>query len=140
MAFVGTDLYLGTSDGLSVIKNAVASQCLGGCNGVPVADGFSGVDHVGLTSDGLNRLYLAINGQGVYRYTVSSGVITLISTGGIDANTRAVTAFAFVGGHSNLLQLDRLGNLWIGDDISDGRANFSGRLWYISSGALSNIP
>jgi hypothetical protein len=140
MAFVGTDLYLGTSDGLSVIKNAVASQCLGGCNGVPVADGFSGVDHVGLTSDGLNRLYLAINGQGVYRYTVSSGVIALISTGGIDANTRAVTAFAFVGGHSNLLQLDRLGNLWIGDDISDGRANFSGRLWYISSGALSNIP
>jgi hypothetical protein len=46
--------------------------------------------------------------------------------------------FAFVGGRSNLLQLDRLGNLWIGDDTSDGAANFTGRIWFISSGALSN--
>jgi hypothetical protein len=36
--------------------------------------------------------------------------------------------------------LDRLGNLWIGDDTSDGVANFSGRIWYISAGALPNIP
>jgi hypothetical protein len=51
-----------------------------------------------------------------------------------------VLPFAFVGGHSNLLQLDRLGNLWIGDDSSDGAFNFSGRVWYISAGALSSIP
>jgi hypothetical protein len=45
-----------------------------------------------------------------------------------------------VGGASNLMQLDRLGNLWIGDDSSDGKFNFTGRIWYISAGALSNIP
>jgi hypothetical protein len=140
LAFVGPDLYLATADGLSVIKNAVASTCQGGCNGVHLSDGFSGIEHVGLTTDGINRLYMAINGQGVYRYTISSGVTQLISAGGNDPNTGAALTFAFVGGHSNLINLDRLGNLWIGDDISDGNFNFSGRIWYISAGALSNIP
>ena len=140
MVFSGRDLYLATSDGLAVIRNAVAPTCLGGCNGVALADGFAGVEHVGLTGDGLNRLYVAINGRGVYRYTISSGAMTLISMGGLDANSGIATPFAFVGGHSNLLQLDRLGNLWIGDDTSDGKANFTGRIWYISAGALSNIP
>lgn len=68
------------------------------------------------------------------------GSMQLISTGGTDANTGAPITFAFAGGHSNLLQLDRLGNLWIGDDSSDGTFNFTGRIWYISAGALSNIP
>ena len=140
LTFVGADLYLGTSDGLSVIKNAVASTCQGGCNGVLVADGFVGTPHVGLTSDGLNRIYMAVNGQGVYRYTISTQQLQLISTGGNDPNTGAPLTFAFVGGSSNLMQLDRLGNLWIGDDSSDGRFNFTGRIWYISAGALSNIP
>ena len=98
-----------------------------------------GVDHVGITGDGLNRLYLAINGHGVYRYTISSGAMTLVSTGGPDANSGVVTPFAFVGGHSNLLQLDRLGNLLIGDDPSDGHANFTGRIWSISAGLLAGI-
>ena len=140
LAFVGKDLYLATSDGLAVIKNAVAPTCQGGCNGAPIPDGFSGTAHVGLTSDGINRLYVAINGQGVWRYTLSNGAMNLISTGGPDPNTGTALTFAFVAGHTNLLQLDRLGNLWIGDDISDGAANFSGRIWYISAGALSNIP
>jgi hypothetical protein len=140
LAFVGADLYLASSDSLSVIKNAVASTCQGGCNGVPVSDGFSGTAHAGLTSDGINRLYIAINGQGVWRYTISSGAMQLISTSGTNPETGATLTFAFVGGHSNLLQLDRLGNLWIGDDSSDGAFNFSGRIWYISSGALSSIP
>jgi hypothetical protein len=48
--------------------------------------------------------------------------------------------FAFVGGHSNLLLLDRLGNLWIGDDTSDGAANNAGRLWSISAGTLATLP
>ena len=140
LAFVGPDLYLATSDGLAVIKNAVATTCLGGCNGVHISDGFSGIDHVGLSTDGINRIYMAINGQGVFRYTISSGVTQVVSTGGHDPNTGATLAFAFVGGHSNLVNLDRLGNLWIGDDTSDGLFNFSGRIWYISAGALSNIP
>jgi hypothetical protein len=140
LAFVGPDLYLGSADGLAVIKNAVAATCLGGCNGVHISDGFSGVEHLGLTTDGINRLYMVINGQGVFRYTISSGVTQLISTGGSDPNTGVPVRFAFVGGHSNLVDLDRLGNLWIGDDPSDGNLNFSGRIWYISAGALSNIP
>ena len=140
LTFVGPDLYLATSDGLSVIKNAVASTCQGGCNGVLVADGFVGKTHVGLASDGLNRVYMAINGAGVYRYTISTGATQLVSTGGNDPNTGAVLTFAFVGGQSNLLMLDRLGNLWIGDDTSDGTANFTGRIWYISAGQLANVP
>ena len=139
MTFVGPDLYLGTADGLSFIKNAVATTCLGGCNAVHISDGFSGVDHVGLTTDGIDRIYMSINGQGVFRYTISSQATTLISTGGTDPNG-VVLPFAFVGGHSNLLHLDRLGNLWIGDDTSDGTFNFSGRVWYISAGALASIP
>ena len=140
LAFVGPDLYLGSVDGLAVIKNAVSSTCQGGCSGIRISDGFGGIEHVGLTTDGINRLYVAINGQGVFRYTISSGLMQLVSTGGSDPNTGAALRFAFVGGHSNLITLDRLGNLWIGDDTSDGNANFSGRLWYISSGTLSNIP
>jgi len=140
LAFVGADLYLGTADGLSVIKNAVAATCLGGCNAVHISDGFSGVDHVGLATDGINRLYISINGQGVWRYTISTQAMQLVSTGGNDPNTSTPLTFAFVGGHSNLLTLDRLGNLWIGDDSSDGHFNFTGRIWYISAGSLSSLP
>jgi hypothetical protein len=138
LAFVGRDLYLASKDSLSVIRNAVSTSCQGGCNGAAVADGFSGIDHVGLTTDGINRLYLAVNDQ-VWRYTISSGTRTLVSNSGTEPNG-SVLPFAFVGGHTNLLQLDRLGNLWVGDDPSDGVANFQGRLWYISAGALSSLP
>jgi hypothetical protein len=139
LAFVGPDLYLATVDGLSVIKNAVSKTCTGGCNAVHVSDGFSGVDHVGLFSDGLNRLYMSINGQGVWRYTVNTQAMQLISNSGTDPNGN-VLPFAFVGGHTNMLFQDRLGNLWVGDDSGDGRLNFQGRIWYISAGQLSNIP
>jgi hypothetical protein len=83
---------------------------------------------------------MAINGQGFWRYTISTGAMHLISTGGNNPSTGVTNTFAFVGGNSNLVMLDRLGNLWIGDDTSDGAANFSGRIWYISAGALSRIP
>ncbi len=139
LTFVGPDLYLGSTDSFSVIKNAVATTCQGGCNGVLISDGFTGTQHVGLTSDGINRVYVSINGQGVWRYTISTRAMTLISTGGTDPNG-VFLPFAFVGGHSNLAQLDRLGNLWIGDDTSDGLFNFSGRIFYISAGQLATIP
>ena len=140
VAFAGPDLYLGTADGLSVIKNAVSPQCLGGCNGVPVADGFAGSAHVGLTSTDPNTLYMAINGSGVWRYTISTQTTTLIATDGTDGTSGAAVPFAFVGGHSNLLQLDGQGNLWIGDDVSDGLRNFDGRIWYLSAASLALIP
>lgn len=140
VAFVGTDLYLATADGLSVIKSATSPQCLGGCNGVPVQDGFAGTAHVGLTSGGIATLYESINGSGVWRFNVSSQTTTLVATGGVNPVTGASTPFAFVGGHSNLLQLDGLGNLWIGDDSSDGTFNFSGRIWYLSAATLALVP
>jgi len=140
VAFLGPDLYLGTADGLSVIRNAVAAQCQGGCNGVPVADGFPGVAHVGLTSNDPNVLYIAMNGSGVWRYNVLTQTTTLVATGGIDGTTGAAVPFAFVGGHTNLLQLDGQGNLWIGDDISDGLRNFDGRIWYLSAASIASVP
>jgi len=139
LAFVGADLYVASTGGLSVIRNAISPACQGGCNGVVVADGFNGVNHVGITTDAINRLYLAIDGHGVWRYTISSGAMQLVSTGGIDGNTGGVDPYAFVGGNSNLMMLDRLGNLWVGDDVSDGAANFSGRIWYISAADLGTI-
>jgi hypothetical protein len=139
LAFVGADLYLASTGGLSVIKNAVSSSCQGGCNGVVVNDGFNGANHGGIASDGINRLYLAINGQGVWRYTISTGAMQLVSSGGTDGNTGAFLPYAFVGGNSNMVMFDRLGNLWIGDDASDGLTNFSGRIWYLSAAALGSI-
>ena len=106
---------------------------------MPISDGFAGTSHVGITSDGINRLYIGINGQGVWRYTISSGAMERMSVGGLDPNTGAPLTFAFVG-HSNLVQLDRLGNLWVGDDTSDGTFNYTGRIWYISAGSLATIP
>jgi hypothetical protein len=104
-----------------------------------VADGFDGIAHVGITSDGINRLYMAVNNQ-IWRYTISSHTMQSISNGGIDPVSGVSSPFLFVKGHTNLVQLDRLGNLWIGDDVSDGAANFDGRISYISAGALSSIP
>jgi hypothetical protein len=139
MTFAGSDLYIASSTGLSVIKNAVASTCLGGCNAVTVNDGFSGTTHVGVTSKGTSTLYVGVNGHGVFRYKIATGKSTLISTGGIDGVTGAVDTFAFVAGHSNMVQIDRLGNLWIGDDPQDGAANFTGRIWYISAASLATV-
>ena len=39
-----------------------------------------------------------------------------------------------------MLFLDRLGNLWVGDDIGDGRLNVQGRIFYISAAQLASIP
>jgi hypothetical protein len=141
LAFVGNDLWVASSDGLSVARNAPAcTGNRGGCgNAVAVADGFPGLDHVGLTTDGIDKLYVSVSGRGVFRRTISTGVMATVATGGLDP-TRTFQTFAFVGGHTNLLMLDRLGNLWIGDDTSDGIFNFTGRIWRISSGALSSIP
>ena len=138
--FVGPDLYIADQDSLSVIKNAVAPTCLGGCNAVPIPDGFAGTPHLGVSNDGLGNLYLSINGSGVWRYTIGSGRMTLVSTGGSDPNTGNPLTFAFVAGHTNLVQVDAAGNLWIGDDSSDGLFNFSGRIWEIPAASLASIP
>jgi hypothetical protein len=49
------------------------------------------------------------------------------------------SGFAFVGGHTNTLTLDGFGNLWIGDDITDGSLNFTGRPWRVPAASLTSI-
>jgi hypothetical protein len=131
MAFLGPDLYVVTDQGMAVVRNA--GTCLGnagGCgNAVTVQDGFVGAAHVGLTTDGASRVYFSVNGAGVFRYTPSDRRVVPVSSG-----------FAFVGGHTNTLTLDAFGNLWIGDDTTDGTLNFTGRLWRIPAASLASIP
>jgi hypothetical protein len=132
MAFLGPDLYLATDQGLDVIRNV--ANCInnsGGCgNAVRVQDGFSGSTHVSVTTDGAGKVYFGLNGAGtVYRYTPADGRVVPVSIG-----------FVFVGGHTNTLSLDPFGNLWVGDDPSDGAFNFSGRLWRIPASRLTSIP
>jgi hypothetical protein len=131
MAFLGPDLYMATDQGLAEVRNAGA--CVGnagGCgNAVPVQDGFVGTTHVGLATDGVTKLYFSVNGSGVFRYTPGDGRVVQVSSG-----------FAFVGGHTNTLTLDPFGNLWIGDDTTDGTLNFTGRLWRVPAASLTSIP
>jgi ligand-binding sensor domain-containing protein len=127
MAFLGADLYVATDQGLAVVHNA--TTCFnnsGGCgNAVPVADGLSGLAHVGLTTDGAGKVYFSANGS-VYRYTPADGRVVVVSS-----------RFLFAGGHTNTLTLDAFGNLWIGDDPSE--VNFSGRLWRIPASRLATV-
>jgi hypothetical protein len=131
MAFLGADLYVATDQGMAVVRNAGA--CIGnagGCgNAIFVQDGFTGSSHVGITTDGASKVYLSVNGAGVFRYTPGDQRIVPVASG-----------FAFVGGHTNTLSLDAFGNLWIGDDTSDGALNFTGRLWRIPAASLAAIP
>jgi hypothetical protein len=122
---------MATDQGLAVVRNAAA--CIGnagGCgNAVTVVDGFVGASHVGLASDGTSRLYFSVNGAGVFRYTPGDHRVVPVSSG-----------FLFVGGHTNTLTLDGFGNLWIGDDTTDGALNFTGRLWRVGAAALATLP
>ncbi|HYM60745.1 MAG TPA: hypothetical protein VEZ11_07620 [Thermoanaerobaculia bacterium] len=132
MAFLGADLYMATDQGMAVVHHAAA--CIGnqgGCgNAVLVQDGHVGADHVGIATDAASKVYFSVNGAGtVYRYTPLDGRVVPVSSG-----------FTFVGGHTNTLTLDGFGNLWIGDDTTDGTFNFTGRLWRIPAAALASIP
>src|SRR5262249_9784404 len=84
LAFVGPDLYIGTTDSLARISNAISPSCTGGCNAVAIADGFSGSPHVGLATDGINRIYMSINGRGVMRYSIQSQSTSVVSTSGVN--------------------------------------------------------
>ena len=75
----------------------------------------------------------------VWRYTISTGLSTPVSASGADPSGNNLP-YLFLGGKTNLLQLDRLGNLWIGDDPSDGKLNVQGRVFSISAAALAGLP
>jgi hypothetical protein len=140
LAFLGNDLYVGSIDAVSVVHNATSTACSGGCNATVIADGFPGVPHVGLTSDGVGSVYFAVSGYNqVWRYTPSTGLFSFIAQGGADRNGDNASAFSFVSSKCNLLALDQGGNLWIGDDTSNATTVGAGRLWTVSSLALSSI-
>ena len=129
LAFAGTDLYLGSVDAFSVIHSATNTSCTGGCNAVPIADGFSAVPHVGVTSNGVDTVYFSVATLNqVWRYTPGTGLFAFVASN-----------FSFVPAKSNLLTLDDTGTLWIGDDPSGGATVGAGRVWTVSPAALSTI-
>lgn len=139
MGFLGHDLYLGTDQGLNVIRNAdtcVGNQ--GGCgNAVSIVDGFVGASHPGITVDAnVQAVYFSVaarvaGGAGaVYRLTMDGRIVQVTS------------GFAFVATHNNTLALDTDGNLWVGDTrpgAVEGSTN-SGRLSRMPAAALASIP
>ena len=140
MAFFGPDLYLASADALSVIPNAASPSCTGGCNAIVIADGFTGVPHVGLTIDG-SSVYFAVAGNvnQVWRFSLLNKSFVLVAGDGTDRTGNIAASFAFAGAKTNLLNLDTAGNLWIGDDPSGGAAVGAGRIWTISAAALTTL-
>jgi hypothetical protein len=127
MAFLGADLYIGTDQGLSVVRNATA--CLGNAGGCGNAVQRLAGATVAVTTDGVGKVYFSANAAGtVYRYTPADGRVIAVASG-----------FVFVGGHTNTLTVDGFGNLWIGDDTTDGTLNFTGRLWRVPAALLQTF-
>ena len=149
LAFVGSSLFIGSVDSLSVILNPTSASCTGGCNAVALTDGFAGVAHTGLVYDGGQNLYFTVAGNPaipgssqVWRLSFQAGQQALyqfVAQGGADRNGANASNFSFVAGKANLLMLDGGGNLWIGDDTSNATAVGAGRLWTVSSTALATI-
>lgn len=138
LSFLGRNLYIGSADAFSVIRNATSTACTGGCNAVPIADGFNGLPHVGVVSDGLDNVYFAVSNQ-VWRYSESGATFAFVSQGGATVAGAPPTSFSFVPAKSNLLTLDSTGNLWIGDDTSNAASAGTGRLWSIPQATLAGI-
>ena len=145
-AFVGNDLYVASIDTLSVIHDAVSPACQGGCNAETITDGFAGVAHTGIASDGAGALYFAVAGNPlsagsnqIWRMSTSSGSFTFVAMGGVDRNGENASNFSFAASKTNLLTVDAGGNLWVGDDTSNAAAIGAGRLWTISAAALASL-
>jgi hypothetical protein len=75
----------------------------------------------------------------VWRYTPSTGLYAFIAQSGVDRNGNNGSNFSFVSSKCNLLAFDQGGSMWLGDDTSNASAIGAGRLWTISSAALSSI-
>ena len=128
LAFLGDDLYIAGVDGLGVIH--AATGCTSGCTATQVPGSLFRVTHPGVASNGVDTLYYLVN-NAVWTYSPATGAHAVVATGGTlpDGTT---SSFAFAAGQPNLLQLDGAGNLWIGDDTSDGRLTDFGRIWVIA--------
>jgi len=128
LAFIGSDLYIAGVDGLGVIHGATG--CASGCTATQVPGSLFRVTHPGVASNGVDTLYYLVN-NAVWSYSPATGIHVPVATGGTlpDGTT---SGFRFAAGQPNLLQLDGAGNLWVGDDTSDGRLTDFGRVWVIA--------
>jgi len=94
--------------------------------------GSANAGHFGIWADGIDTVYY-LRDANVMRYRISTGVHELFANSG-SLPDGTVTPLMFVGGKSNLLTQDIYGNLWVGDDTSDGVGNATGRVWFIAAG------
>jgi len=99
-----------------------------------------------MTYDGVEMLYFTVAGNPsitgssqVWRLSMQTGLYQFVAQGGADRSGAQASNFSFVAGKTNLLTLDGSGNLWIGDDTSNGAALGAGRLWTVSSNTLASI-
>ena len=116
IAFIGTSLYLATEDGLGLISNA--TNTVGQIpQSVRVGADGDGLDHPGITSDGVAKLYYLTSGSigVVYELNTANGWNSFISFFGVGADMGA-RAYHFPKGHSSLVAIDPNGDLWVGDD------------------------
>jgi hypothetical protein len=114
LAFLGTSLYMAIEDGLGVIPSAtnIVGQIP---NSQRVTTAASGMEYVGLVSDGVSKLYYLVSGPIGVVYELSPTFASFVSFFGVGADGGA-RAYHFPKGHTSLLALDPSGNLWLGDD------------------------
>lgn len=122
LAFVGNDLYLAETGTVSKIANAISATCTGGCKAKAV-----NIPKVAapaaLAFDGTNLFIADIY---VYRYNVSTGASVLYAAGG---STPTGASLAFQG--TSGLGLDPSGNLYVGDDPTEGAMILQGHIWSV---------
>ena len=149
LVFVGNDLYLAETNGLTVIKNATA--CASGCKATLVG-GTAAVETVGVAVDVAGAVYIS-QGTAVYRYTPSTGSLVTYANAGTlpvgftdatDNCTAGLCGFAFQAGTPNALFFDVQGNLNIAEDptpsIPGNTPNSVGRIWQILAGTPAVGP
>ncbi|MBI4491495.1 MAG: hypothetical protein HY690_01725, partial [Chloroflexi bacterium] len=133
-AFVGNDLYLAQKRGVTEIANAAG--CAPNC--LTLATGIIDTAPAALASDGANVLYVAdtpASNSTILRYTISTGCQDTYATLGTLPNGSTV-AFQF----ATALALDAPGNLFIGDDPTNGRQVLAGHVWQIAAGSSPEVP
>lgn len=129
LAFAGSDLYLAEGGAVTKIGPAggKAVAVTGIIAGAPTA----------IASDGVDVLYIAETptiDSTVLRYTISTNTNDILATSGRFPDL-TITTFKFVSG----LGLDTAGNLYIGDDPSDGVQVLQGHIWSIAAGSVPEV-
>ncbi|MBI2862969.1 MAG: hypothetical protein HYX94_00200 [Chloroflexi bacterium] len=134
MTYVGSDLYL--AQGGAVTKIANAPGATGGS--VAQATPLIATAPTAIVSDGVNVIYVAetpVDSSSVLRYTISTNTQDIYATRGNMPPSGTPTDFKFVSG----LSLDSSGNLYVGDDPSDGALSIQGHLWWIAAGSAPEV-